>query len=189
MNESNAPVEQATQAISEGNPIAVFWLVIVVLSIFLGAGENRRICVFSNYADIGLTGLSLIAPFVIVWLGSMMTGDSQFLHSVILVLGASVFLILSFMVVENTWRENTNIVYFMLALISKYTLGLIWLALLVGVINPVGDSNLKRSKSRAKSLMFLAFLTPIMLLLVKDKKTGADIFRKGLSGTVVSRYF
>ncbi|MAJ38597.1 MAG: hypothetical protein CMK62_00555, partial [Pseudoalteromonadaceae bacterium] len=103
-------------------------LVVILMGVIKGCGENRSIIVFRDYDDLGLT-FAVPASFyfitlIITWMG----GSEKFS----LVIGGAVSLWLFTIVMKNTYLDNDrNVGKFLLAMITKTPLAIIWILNLI----------------------------------------------------------
>lgn len=137
-------------------------LIIIIVGVFLGAGRNRRIVVFSDYDDLGLTFL-IPASTVLVLL---IAPHSKITYSIIFIV--EIFLLIKLVI--NTWRVNQSIWKTGLALITKLPISIIWMMNFIEMLNPSGKTSVQRSKNRGNALLVLALLTPVIGLLIVNKQ-------------------
>lgn len=145
-------------------------VMLIIFGIFLGSGENRKIVVFKNYDDLGLTFLvpaSFVLLLYLIPIGSEYLGIKiNNLHLIIASIVSGLILIKVIMV---TYHGNESIFKTFLALLVKFPLAVIWIIALIGVISPSGKDQDERRKNRQSALIILTLLTPIVGLLVVDK--------------------
>lgn len=137
--------------------IAIAWLTLVICGIV--AGWNQKIVVFRNYDDLAMMFFMLAVPLLTVWMGRY-GGIFAIVFFISLLLWASI----------RTWRDQSprSIWAFALALITKLSLGILFVNSLWTVISPGGKTQLARARARASALGMLAILTPIVMRLVRD---------------------
>ena len=141
-------------------------LSIIIVGIFLGAGKNRKITVFQDYDDLGLTFLIPTSFFSIIFIFHMFGGSPTYS----IPLATIVALILFGIMVKNSYVDNDRIIWkVLLALITKLPLAFLWVFNLISLIKPSGQTARQRRESRANALLILAIITPIIGLLVVDK--------------------
>lgn len=141
------------------------FLVTVIYGVVKGYGEDREIIVFRNYDDLGLTFLIPASFFLIQYIFASLGGNTAI--ATIIASGVSLWLLAK--LIKNTYEDNgQDMKKFLLALITKLPLGIIWVFNLVQTINPSGKGH-QRARNRGRALVILAFLTPIIGLLVVDK--------------------
>lgn len=139
---------------------------IIILGIFLGSGKSRKIIVFKDYDDLGLTFLIPTSFFGIIILFHFFGGNPA--YSV--VLSSIVALILFIMMLRNSYIDNEGIIWKVaLATVTKMPLAFLWVFNLISLIKPSGQTAKQRRESRANALLILAIITPIIGLLVADK--------------------
>jgi tetratricopeptide (TPR) repeat protein len=145
-------------------------VVLIILGIFLGAGENRKIVVFKNYDDLGLTFLvpaSFVLLSILIPIGSEYLGIK--IENLQLIIASIVSGLILIKVVMVTYHANQSMLKTFVALLVKFPLAIIWIIALIGVISPSGKNEDERRKNRQSSLIILTLLTPIVGLLVVDK--------------------
>ena len=57
----------------------------IILGVILGFGDNRKIVVFSDYDDLGLTFLIPVSYFLIIYLGLKFGISIEVLHIIALI--------------------------------------------------------------------------------------------------------
>ncbi|MBX3618622.1 MAG: hypothetical protein KF891_01320 [Rhizobacter sp.] len=144
---------------------AAGWLVAVLAGVV--AGWRKGITVFRNYDDLALVffaGASLLGAFYVI---VMSTGDGWVRPAVLglLLLTAGVC---SIVIAIRTWIDNRNPLWFAVALVTKVSLGAIFLIHLASLIVPEGKTNAQRAKRRASALGWLVLITPVIVRLVRD---------------------
>lgn len=145
------------------------WVILIVVGVFLGAGENRKIVVFSNFNDLGLTFFIPGSLALILTANFFTFGEQYFIEA--LILGSTISLILTVMMIVRTFAANGyNPIKALLSIITKLPLSILWVLALLAVLDPGGKSRQERAKNRATGLVILTFLTPLILVLVADKK-------------------
>ncbi|WP_089603526.1 hypothetical protein [Acinetobacter piscicola] len=144
--------------------IAIFS--IVILGIFLGAGKNRKIVVFRDYDDLGLTFLIPTSLFGIIFLFHLFGGNPLYGT----VLASTVSFILFIILVKNSYIDNNRVIWkLFLVLITKLPLAFLWVVNLFSLIKPSGQTARQRRESRATAILILTIITPIIGILVVDK--------------------
>ena len=143
-------------------------LVVILMGVIKGCGENRSIIVFRDYDDLGLTFAVPASFYFITLIITRMGGSEKFS----LVIGGAVSLWLFTIVMKNTYLDNDrNVGKFLLAMITKTPLAIIWILNLIKLLNPDGKGA-QRTRNRSEALLILTFLTPVIGLLVVEK-TGS----------------
>lgn len=146
--------------------IMIALAIIIIIGVFKGFGKDRKIIVYSDYDDLGLTFL-VPASFVLIVYIFTLFGLNQIIAMIIGVI-VSVFIALK--VVINTYEDNNqDLGKSLLALITKLPLAIIWILNIVSVLDPGGQTATQRRKNRATALVILTFLTPIVTGLVVNK--------------------
>lgn len=143
------------------------YFVLMIITIFKGAGENRTVVIFRDYNDLGLTFLIPVSFMLISYLFMMFEGKSAWGVGLALI----VSIVLFWMVVKSTYYDNNKkFIPTILALITKVPLGIIWIFSFITMLNPSGKTAKQRRKNRASALMLMAILTPIISMLIVEKK-------------------
>lgn len=137
--------------------IAIAWLAIVVAGVI--AGWNEKIVVFRNFDDLAMMFFMLVIPLCLVWIGDYGAMLATLAFSCLLV-----------WVSIRTWKDQSprSIWAFCLALITKLSLGILFVNSLWSAISPGGKTQLARARTRASAIAMLALLSPIVLRLVRD---------------------
>ena len=139
---------------------------IVIIGIFLGAGKNRKIIVFKDYDDLGLTFLIPTSFFGIIFIFHMFGGSPKFS----IPLAAIVSFILFCIMIKNSYIDNDRVIWkLLLSVVTKLPLAFLWVINLMSLIKPSGQTAKQRRENRANALLILAIITPIIGLLVVDK--------------------
>jgi len=147
------------------NFLLIVFLIIIITGIVKGYGTNRSIIVFRDYDDLGLTFLMPASFFLIMSIFTGLGGN----QTIGVILSGAVAAWLFFIIVKNTYLDNEkNLGKSLLALSTKMPLAIIWIVNLVAVLNPSGKGS-QRSRNRGQALVILAFLSPIVGMLVVDK--------------------
>jgi len=145
----------------------ISYFVMMIVTIFKGYGENRTIIIFRDYNDLGLTFLIPVSFVLIYILFTSLGGDPRWGG----MLGIIVALILFLILIRNSYIDNNrSLLYTSLAILTKMPLGIIWIVNLVSILNPSGKTGMERRKNRGSALVILTLLTPIVAMLVVEKK-------------------
>lgn len=147
--------------------VFTIYAVIVIIGIFLGFGEQRKVIIFRDYDDLGLTFLIPASFFLILYVFSSFGVSQKFS----LIIGGGVALILTFKLLKDTYLDNNSSIKFtFLAFFTKMPLAVIWVLNFINMLNPSGKTARQRSSSRQTSMVILAILTPILAALVVEKE-------------------
>lgn len=151
--------------------VLVIYSVIIVIGVFLGYGENRKITIFRNYDDVGLTflipasyilftyGLNFLAASLDIQIGEVITSY----------VGISIASILGLVLFKNTFLDNQkNIFKTVISFATKLPLGILWVLSFVEILNPSGKNQLERSKNRGTAMVVITILSLIMPKLVVE---------------------
>ncbi len=150
-----------------GEGFVLIYFGLMIFTIFKGVGENRTIVIFRDYNDLGLTFLIPVSAFLIVMLFTSFGGNPQVGMLLALVVVAILFGILA----RNTYEDNHgSFLYTILAVLTKIPLAFIWVINFIAMLNPGGKTQRERRKNRNSAMLILAFLTPIIGMLVVKKE-------------------
>jgi hypothetical protein len=167
-----AAVQQSQPAAAVGNFLAVLlvvWLGVVIVGIV--CGFNCAIVVYRNFDDLAIVFFIGVLLFVGGLTGFYFSGFKDSFATPLLwgltILGT---MILFGWTIARTWRDQqpASVWRFALALITKMSLGILFVNNLVTLISPSGKTFGARSQARGSALLFLAVLTPIVMRLVRD---------------------
>jgi len=146
----------------------VIGFAVVIAGIVMGWGENRKIVVFRDYNDLGLTFL-IPAAFVVINLlfTQFFRGDARVGLAVAGIVSTGLTLLLLY----NTFKDNQgHLLKTLLAFLTKLPLGIIWVLNLFNLLNPQGKTGRQRAQNRGIAMIILTVLTPIIAMLVVDRE-------------------
>jgi hypothetical protein len=140
-------------------------LMVVLVGVVLGFGERRKIVIYSNYDDLFQTFLvPALATLSVLFLSG---GFPLALLGYALLIGCVAIFGL---IVGRTFRSNEGSLWkAALAMITKFPLAFLWVLQIISLINPRGQTFLRRAQNRASALLILTLLTPIVAALVAEK--------------------
>lgn len=146
----------------------VIWAVIVLIGIV--AGWQEKIVVFRNYNDLAMMFFMVAAPISIAFIGLATSGkdfQTAFLSFILAGIVLAVFLGWASV---RTWNDQDprSIWTFILALITKISLGVLFVDALWSAISPGGKTQVARARARGSALVRLAVLTPLVMRLVRS---------------------
>lgn len=146
---------------------ATVYMIFILIGVVLGFGQNRRIVIFRDYDDLGLTFLIPASFFLIVYIFAMFGINQSFS----LVLGSLVAILLTIKLLRDTYLDNNrSLIYSLLAFFTKLPLAIIWILNFINMLNPGGNTAQERRKSRQTSMVILALITPVMAALIVEKE-------------------
>ena len=149
------------------NRILLICFMVAIFAIFKGAGDDRTIIIFRDYNDLGLTFLVPVSGFLIYFFFVSFGGNI----GAGMWLGFIVALIFFGILVRNTYEDNQgSFLYTLLAILTKVPLAFMWVINFVTMLNPSGKTQRERRKNRNSAMVILAFLTPIIGMLVANKE-------------------
>lgn len=141
--------------------IGAIFFAVFILGIILGC--YKKIHVYKNYNDLGISLLLFFIPLMLVILEFFYQFqiDKYYLYVII---GLEVFLLT--VTAINTYKSNNNVLSTLLALFIKMPLSLIFTVFVLDLMLP----GKKRRKSSSKGIdtLFLLALAPIIMALIKD---------------------
>jgi len=154
-----------------GGYIAVF--ILIIIGIILGSRENRKIVVFKNYDDLGLTFL-IPTSYALVLLVcptglSALNVNHENVGPITDIIGMIVSSLIFLKVLIVTFKANNSIPKTLLALLVKIPLSFLWVFALIELIKPSGETQPQKRDSRQTALLIFTLLTPIISALVVDK--------------------
>ncbi len=167
---TTAPTSVTNAAV--GNVLAVLlaiWLAIVLIGIV--AGFKGAIVVYRNFDDLAIVFFMGVILIVGGLAGFYLAGfKDSFATPLVWGLSGLGLMCLFGWTLARTWRDQSpNSVWrFGLALVTKMSLGILFLNNLVTLISPGGKTFGARSRARGSALLFLAVLTPIVMRLVRE---------------------
>ena len=143
------------------------YVAVIIYTIFQGVGENRKIVIFRDYNDLGLTFLIPVSAYLLLMIFASLGFNQTFANWTT----AIVELILFGILVRNSYEDNHgSLLYTALATVTKLPLAIIWLLSFLTLINPGGKTLTQRRNNRMMALLILAVLTPIINMLVVNKE-------------------
>lgn len=145
-------------------------LVAVVLGSILGI--QKKITVYRNYDDIAIIFFAVVPLFI-----GMIS-----LISWIVIPAAIASICLLLWITFRTWQDNCSVWKFLLALITKLALSILFIGYFWDLISPSGNTQVGRAKSKASAVAVLLLITPLLYKLVRDK-TGMWVPKNVLNGT------
>lgn len=144
--------------------ILIVALSILLLGVVLGCGSRRKIVVFSNYDDLGLTFLIPVSVIAIAYL-FMLCGGTQNVGAA--VGGVVGFAVLVKVFINAYLANGRRLPHTLLAVVTKLPLSVIWVLGLIQVVSPSGNTQRQRSSNRQTGLLMLLVVTPIIGLLAQ----------------------
>ncbi|WP_320196148.1 hypothetical protein RMR10_022975 [Agrobacterium rosae] len=155
-------------------------LAVIAVGVILGFGENRKIIVYQNYDDLGLTFMVPVLAYVSLLLSGMK--EEAVVNLLLAITAAALSFGIFGYTVHRTFTANGHSLWrTAVALVTKFPLAFIWVLQIVNIISPSGKTALERSQNRANALLILTILTPIITALVVER-TGFFSPRKVLKG-------
>ncbi|MEO8801791.1 MAG: hypothetical protein ABI375_00370 [Rudaea sp.] len=149
--------------------LLLVWILIVIGGIV--AGYKGAIVVYRNFDDLAIVFFMGVLFFVGGLAGFYLSGiKNSFAGPLLWGISGLAIMFLFGWTVSRTWRDQKigSVWRFTLALITKMSLGILFVNNLVTLISPSGKTMGARSRARGSALLFLAVLTPIVLRLVRD---------------------
>ena len=145
----------------------VLYFILMIYTVWRGAGENRTLIIFKDYNDLGLTFMIPAVAILIYIVFTAVGGDPRLAVALSAVLSIILFVIL----VRNTYIINERkLSRTILSLLTKIPLSLIWIISFVTMLKPSGATAAERRSSRGTAMIVLFFLTPIIGLVVAEKE-------------------
>lgn len=149
----------------------IAWIVGVIYSIVLA--KKEELIVFEDFDDLAFSFGTLAGPIIIyiiaIFLSNIIGID---LSGVAYYIGILIGIGFIYHVSKTSYNSNRkDITKTMLSIITKVPLGIIWVFLFWQILNPSGKTHEKRRSNRGNAAFALVFLTPLILMLVKNKKS------------------
>jgi len=142
------------------------YLTIIVCGIYFGIGESRKVVVFNDFNDLGLTFLIPVSLFLLY----MATALIDVSHVIWKIVSAVVVIVLSVKLAYNTYMHNNkNILKAIVAFLTKIPLAFVWIINVMTYVSPGGKTEIERANKRDSAGLVLLLLTPIVVLLVANK--------------------
>jgi hypothetical protein len=138
-----------------------------VYTVFHGMGSHRRIVVFRDYDDLGL---SFLVPISFVGVLIFLRFLGMEASSSLWVALAVAFLLMG-KILKDSFEDNEHsIPNSLLAVLIKIPLSVFWIFNILSLVSPGGNTAAQRKKNRKNALIFLAIVSPVIALLVVEKR-------------------
>lgn len=141
------------------------WLLIVITGVVLGF--KQRITVFRDYNDLGLIFLIALSPVVLFYLFSIIAGEQQRVWGWFIIIVETVLFL---WIVIRTFKDNSNFLGALVALITKFSLSILFIFSFLSFVAPQGKTAAQRAKSRYNALAIMVIVAPLVFKLVKNKE-------------------
>lgn len=149
------------------NLFLLIYFVIIIVTMFMGYGDDRKVVIFHDYDDVGLSFLIPASFLLILYLFLSFGGNPKFG----ILLASIIAMVLFVLLVQNTYiSNNKSFVHTILSIITKIPLSIIWLLSLIFIVNPIGKTAIQRRKNKNIAMVILVILTPIIGMLVAEKQ-------------------
>jgi len=150
--------------------LLIIIFIIVLITYFKGKNHNRTIVVYEDWNDIGLSFFSIIFPAFI----TIILMNIEFLLPYSLQIGFFIMIILLGKLAIHTYKSNNgNILYFLMAYITKIFLGITLFTQIINLISPKEDEN--GDSNFWSALLILMIVIPMVNNLVVNKNQGSKI--------------
>ncbi|OCL81565.1 hypothetical protein AAW30_01864 [Arcobacter porcinus] len=145
-------------------------LLIIIVTYFKASNENRTIIVYEDWNDVGLSFFSIIFPIFI----TAFFLNIDFLSKYAFFIGFILLVTLLGKLAIHTYKANNgNILYFIMAFITKIFLGITLFTQLLNVISPQEDEN--GNSNFWSAILILLVVVPIVKNLVVNKNQGSKV--------------
>lgn len=145
----------------------LIYFIIIIITMFMGYGDDRKVVIFRDYDDVGLSFLMPASFLLILYLFLAFGGTPKFG----ILLAFIVTIVLFVLLLQNTYiSNNKSFVHTTLSIITKIPLSTIWLLSLIFIVNPIGKTTTQRRKNKNIAMIILMLLTPIIGMLVAEKQ-------------------
>ena len=150
--------------------IIIITLLISLITYFKANDEYRRIIVYEDWNDVGLSFFSIIFPlfiFLIMLHNNISTKYAFVICSMIMI-------ILLLKLARSTYESNNkNIIYFIMAFITKIFFGITLFLQILNVISPSEDED--GNSNFWSSVLILVIIIPMVNNLIVNKNKGSKI--------------
>jgi hypothetical protein len=151
------------------------YVALILITVILGV--NRQLVVYHDYTDaalcVALAYLPLVVTFLSIWVPGLGLAtkdvDGWHLTPTGWVIAAGEAFIVGKIAI-TTWADNRSLWRFVMALITKLPLGIIWGLAVIQSIAPMGKTQAQRARNRQSALATLFILTPLMIRLVRHQR-------------------
>lgn len=150
--------------------LIILLIFIILITYFKGKDGNRSIVVYEDWNDVGLSFFSIVFPIF----GIIIMMNIQLMSPYALQVGLILMIILLGKLAVNTYKSNGgNMIFFLMAYITKIFFGLTLFAQIMNVISPDKDEN--GESNFWSSILILIFVIPMVNNLVVHKNQGSKI--------------
>lgn len=150
--------------------IILLIFIILIVTYFKGNDSSRLIVVFEDWNDVGLSFFSIIFPIFI----TIIIMNIQFLSAYAILIGLVLMFMLLSKLALHTYKSNSgNIIYFLMAYVTKIILGMTLFIQVMNVISP--DADEEGNSNFWSAVLILVIVIPVVNNLVVNKKQGSKI--------------
>jgi hypothetical protein len=147
-----------------GQTILVLWGLIILAGVFLALG--KRATIYRSVGDAAFTFLVLVLLLVgLLYVKTEILGPAALVVSAIGVV----------IIIISTFIDNKNPLYGIIAIVTKITLSFLFVVLMIGALFPGGNTLAEQRADRTQSLGLLSILTPLIYLLIRDRKPNEKL--------------
>jgi len=144
--------------------------IITIVTYFKGKDGDRSIVVYEYWNDVGLSFFAIIFPMSVTIIMINSESFSQYAPKVGLVL---MIYLLGKLAIHTYKSNNGNILFFIMAYITKIFLGMTLFIQIMNVISPDKDEN--GNSNFWSALLILLIVIPMVNNLVVNKNQGSKI--------------
>ncbi len=145
------------QEIKDDTPIIFFLIIVGIVILGVVLGLKKKIVVYRDYADV-TKNLSLFAlPWLLTYIGAFFEEEKHinFINYTIPVIMGVLFI----WIIISTYQDNQNIIWTLLALLTKIPLSVIFLVFLWQIISPDKNKSYReRLGNTVKAIGVLYFI-------------------------------
>lgn len=153
-------------------------LLIIIISIFIiifitylkATNKNQTIIVYEDWNDVGLSFFSIIFPIFITVLFLNIDSLSKYAFFIGFILLVT---LLGKLVLDTYKANNGNILYFLMAFITKIFLGMTLFTQIINIISPQEDEN--GNSNFWSAILILLVVVPMVKNLVVNKNQGSKV--------------
>lgn len=160
--------------------LLIMLLLVIIAGIIMGFKEI--ITVYRDYDDLGIAFLLVLSPIVLIYLFSL--GNANNATSNIFIGLIEIVLVVWLSV--RTFKDNgNNVLFTLIAIITKFSLSILFVINLLQLVSPSGKTSSQRSSSKRNAFAILLLISPIVFALVKSKEgifnPARTLSRRGIS--------
>jgi hypothetical protein len=136
---------------------------LIVITIFLGIGKNRKIVLYKDIADFGLTLVVMILSIIASFTVTSFVADKNVLFVIYTIIGLTMMVF----IFQKTYHiNNQSFLFTLMATFTKIPLSLLWLLNFFSILSPSGKTASDKRVSRTNATLTLAVISSILAALM-----------------------